>query len=158
MLFEDLAEKLEKYSQNLDQNDKSEKDGVKFIHGEKFSINEDHDFKEWEKYDIVHLKSDKKEKGTIDIKTVPSYIRNDLTVGPQQSIEFNMISEVKCGQKAGRKLSDSDSRWVEKWYEIKCKDLSGSVSNNVVSDIIVKFYTKFWVNIQNNEIEGESLT
>jgi len=32
------------------------------------------------------------------------------------------------------------------------------VSNNVVSDIIVKFFTKFWINIQNNEIEGESLT
>ena len=68
-----------------------------------------------------------------------------------------MISQVKSGQKCGRKLSDSDSRWVEKWYEVKCKDLSGAVTNNVVSDIIVKFYTKFWINIQNNEIEGESL-
>ena len=68
-----------------------------------------------------------------------------------------MISSIKSGIKCGRKLSDSDSRWVEKWFEIKCKDLSGALNNNVVSDIIVKFFTKFWVNIQSNEIEGESL-
>lgn len=79
-------------------------------------------------------------------------------VGPSQKIEYNMISCIKSGQKCGRKLSDPDSKWVEKWYEVKCKDLSGAMQKNVVSDIIVKFYTKFWVNIQSCQIEGESLT
>lgn len=68
-----------------------------------------------------------------------------------------MISTIKAGQKCGRKLSDSDSKWVEKWFEIKCKDVSGPSSNNVVTDIIVKLYSKFWVNIEQNQIEGESL-
>jgi hypothetical protein len=155
-----LGTNLEKFSQGMDKHDKKvekQDDGeVKITNGEKFNINEDHDFKEWERYDILHHKSDK--KGTIGNKLIPDYILADLVVGPNQLIEFNMIYSIKAGQKCGRKLSDPDSRWVEKWWEVKCKDLSGALQKNVVSDIIVKFYTKFWVNIQSSEIEGESLT
>lgn len=57
-LFEDLAPFLEKYTKHFDKNDKTnakqeEGDEVRCIQGEKFNINEDHDFKEWERYDIL---------------------------------------------------------------------------------------------------------
>ena len=55
-LFEELGENLEKHNQYFDKNDKKESEDVKFIHGEKFNINEDHDFKEWERYDIATYK------------------------------------------------------------------------------------------------------
>lgn len=63
-----------------------------------------------------------------------------------------MIQSVKSGLKTGRKLSNADSRWVEKWFEVKCKD----VSDPIVTDIIVKNYSKFWTNIDTKQIEGES--
>jgi hypothetical protein len=34
-----------------------------------------------------------------------------------------MVEIIKCGSKCGRKLSNSEDSWVEKWYEIKCKDI-----------------------------------
>ena len=55
-LFEELGKNLEKHNQYFDKNDKKESEDVKFIHGEKFNINEDHDFKEWERYDIATYK------------------------------------------------------------------------------------------------------
>lgn len=69
--------------------------------------------------------------------------------------------------KLGCKQSDMDARWVEKWYELKCKDMGteknkvessdeGSTNKKVVSYIIVKFYSKFWTNVEKNSIEGES--
>ena len=81
-LFEELGENLEKYTQYFDKNDKNQTDDVKSIQGEKFNINEDHDFKEWERYDILTYKYDKKDKkGSIDTKLLPEYIQKDLTVG-----------------------------------------------------------------------------
>lgn len=69
-----------------------------------------------------------------------------------------MIKSMRSGQKAGRKLSNTDSRWVEKWYEIKCKDVqtSNKAGDQVVTDIIVKHFSKFWTNTEQNTIEGES--
>lgn len=69
-----------------------------------------------------------------------------------------MINSMKSGQKAGRKLSNADSRWVEKWYEIKCKDVqtSSKAGEQIVTDIIVKHFAKFWTNVEENKIEGES--
>jgi hypothetical protein len=58
-----------------------------------------------------------------------------------------MISSVKSGLKTGRKLSNADSRWVEKWFEVKCKDVSDTKE---VSEIIVKIFSKFWTNINTN--------
>lgn len=89
-LFEDLGQNLEKHSASFDKNDKKsikqeDDDEVKCTHGEKFNINEDHDFKEWERYDILQHKNDKKStKGTIKAELFPDYIQNDLNVGPHQ--------------------------------------------------------------------------
>jgi hypothetical protein len=51
----------------------------------------------------------------------------------------------------GRKVSDKDTKWAEKWYEIKCKDVL--LSNKKVTDVIIKFYSKFWTKLE--FIEGE---
>jgi len=96
-MFEELGPNLEKYNKHFDKNDKNDSEDVKHTQGEKFNINEDHDFKEWERYDVIHCKKDKKGQGTIDSKAFPNYIKNDLTMGSQQQIEFNMISQIKSG-------------------------------------------------------------
>jgi hypothetical protein len=75
-MFEDLAPNLEKYKQYLDKNDQDQKDDIKITRGEKFVINEDHDFKEWEHYDILHHRSSK--QGSIDVNHMPDYIQKDI--------------------------------------------------------------------------------
>jgi hypothetical protein len=51
----------------------------------------------------------------------------------------------------GRKVSDKDSKWAEKWYEIKCKDVM--LKDKKLQNIIIKFYSKFWT--KREFIEGE---
>lgn len=85
----------------------------------------------------------------ISSKIYPDYVAKELEKGPQQPIDFRMVSSVKSGLKCGRKLSDADSRWVEKWFEIKCKDVAkGGRNEEIVTDIIVKSYSKLWTNIK----------
>ena len=77
------------------------------------------------------------------------------------------IGSVKCGMKLGQKMSDEDSKWVEKWYEVRCQDTKTrnlkvapstvqASTKKIVTDIIVKYYTKFWTNVEEDTIEGES--
>lgn len=66
-------------------------------------------------------------------------------------MSYNHVTEIKSGFKLGRKVSDHDQRWAEKWYEIKCKDFS--LENKKTKDVIVKFYSKFWT--KREFIEGE---
>lgn len=69
--------------------------------------------------------------------------------------------------KLGQKMSDEDSKWVEKWYEVRCQDTRTrnlkvapstvqGTGKKIVSDMIVKYYTKFWTNVEEDTIEGES--
>jgi len=60
------------------------------------------------------------------------------------------------GQKIGSKLSDSDSIWVEKWFEVKIQDGHLGEAGHVPKDLIIKSWSKFWTNVENNQIEGES--
>lgn len=58
---------------------------------------------------------------------------------------------MKSGVKLGRKVTDVDAKWAEKWFEIRCK---AAVSpDNRVADIIVKLFSKFWT--KGALIEGE---
>ena len=67
-MFAELAENLEAHNSNFDRTitDKEVQNGdkdfgnVKVIHGEKFEINDYDDFKQWERYDIVHHTGDGK--------------------------------------------------------------------------------------------------
>lgn len=157
-LFEDISGNLEEHRRNFDKNivDKEVANGkeqskVKVVQGEKFEIHEENDFKQWERYDIMHFVVDDK-KDNISKDVMPSYVAQELKLTKNQQIDYKMVSNVKSGLKTGRKLSNADSRWVEKWFEVKCKDISDSV----VTDIIVKNFYKFWTNIETNQIEGES--
>lgn len=51
----------------------------------------------------------------------------------------------------GRKVSDIDQKWAEKWFEIKCKD--ATLKDKKYQNIIIKFYSKFWT--KREFIEGE---
>jgi hypothetical protein len=51
---------------------------------------------------------------------LPLYIAKEIAKSEGQPLDFNKIESVKSGMKSGEKISDSDSRWVEKWFEIKC--------------------------------------
>jgi protein gp37 len=53
----------------------------------------------------------------------------DLVLGQFQEINFQNITHLKFGQKAGRKLSDADSRWVEKWMEVRFVDKEISLAD-----------------------------
>jgi len=98
---------------------------------------------------------DPRPNATISKKFVPEYIRADLEAGSKfQSISYEFITEVKCGIKLGRRFSDVDAKWAEKWYEIRCKDVSALKGTKKVTDVIVKFVSKFWTKA--SLIEGES--
>ena len=65
------------------------------------------------------------------------------------------MSELRCGQKIGKKLSDPDSKWCEKWFEVKCLDNQNTKSEEP-QHIIIKYYAKFWTDIESRMIEGDS--
>ena len=151
-LFESLQDKLNTSNKNY------EKDMGKLTVGEspneiqvqgveKFQINEEHDFKEWERYDIMMFKS--KSNSVIPIIQYPTYIREDIL----HSCATNIV-ELKSGYKSGKKLSDPDVKWVEKWFEVKSND--AGVKKDTSSQILVKSQSKFWTNIEDNTIEGSS--
>ena len=91
--------------------------------GQKFVNDQANDYKQWEQYDILTLEGGlKKELQNIASVHIPNYIKPDLKLTPNQMIEVKQISDMKCGQKIGRKISDPDAKWCEKWFEIKCID------------------------------------
>jgi hypothetical protein len=93
----------------------------------------------------MHLVGDDKSEN-LSLDVMPSYVVKELKKSKDQPLQYSMVSSIKSGLKTGRKLSNADSRWVEKWFEVKCKD----VQDSVVTDIIVKKFSKFWTNIDTN--------
>ena len=63
------------------------------------------------------------------------------------------------GQKAGKHIAEPDKKWIEKWFELTCDDMSppDHPSNAPLQSIIVKYFSKFWTNLDTNLIEGESV-
>ena len=63
------------------------------------------------------------------------------------------------GQKAGKHIAEPDKKWIEKWFELSCDDMSppDHPSTAPLQAIIVKYFSKFWTNIDTNMIEGESV-
>lgn len=85
LMFDELAKNLDAHNGNFDktitnkevQNGDKDFGNAKVIHGEKFEINEYDDFKQWERYDIVHLIGDGK-KGNLSQSIMPDYIVKSL--------------------------------------------------------------------------------
>lgn len=165
LMFNEQAIKTKEHGAPFDhQNEKRVQANVAIVNGEKFEVHNDNDYKQWERYDLHESRA---AGATIPIDMAPDYIKVDLQKGLFQNVDFNEITNLKCGMKLGCKQSDLDARWVEKWYELRCKDMGtekskvessdeGSTDKQVVSYIIVKFYSKFWTNVDKNTIEGES--
>ena len=61
-------------------------------------------------------------ESTIDIAYVPGYIRNDLCSQANPELNLNNIVLCKSGIKVGSQLRDPNFKWVEKWFDIRCKD------------------------------------
>ena len=53
----------------------------------------------------------------------------------------------------GRKVSNHDDKWGEKWYEIRCKEATKDPGPQKFTPVIIKFYSKFWT--KSDVIEGE---
>ena len=121
------------------------------IKGEKYNEHFDNDFQEWEQYDIVHV-INPRTSSTISNEYIPQYISMDVMDGKTyQNITYKFITEIKSGLKLGRKCSDHDAKWGEKWFEINCKE--AQLKDKTVLDVKIKFYSKFWT--KNEIIEGE---
>lgn len=60
------------------------------------------------------MKFKSKSDQTIPVAHYPAYIRDDII---KNCVE-NAIS-IKSGCKSGKKLSDPDQKWIEKWFEVE---------------------------------------
>lgn len=96
----------------------------------------------------------------IQREELPAYLQNDLAPqGLFQPLQFNSIRNLMTGQKAGKHIAEPDKKWIEKWFELSCDDMSPAdqPTNAPLQAIIVKYVSKFWTNIDLNLIEGESV-
>lgn len=112
-------------------------------------------------------KVSRKETDIISQLHIPKYIIDDVSTENNPELNIQQITSFKSGIKIGSKLRNSNQKWIEKWFDIRCRDVkiqsSKSVNvmdNNVIKpmdqDIIVRFYSKIWVNPELNILEGES--
>ena len=77
----------------------------------------DHDFQQWEKYDLLnYIESKQNPNGFINPQHAPDYMKNLIT-------QFEHITNIKSGLKIGKKLSNGDDKWLERWYEIQFADI-----------------------------------
>lgn len=137
--------------ENVDNRQSGHRLDAMHIKGEKFTEHHDNDFQEWEQYDIIHVEYPR-DSSTIANQYVPNYIQDDvIESNSYQAISYRYISEIKSGIKLGRKISDNDEKWGEKWFEIRCKE--ATVKDKKVVDVIIKLFSKFWTKF--DKIEGE---
>jgi hypothetical protein len=109
----------------------------------------------------------RKETDTISQLHIPKYIIDDISTENNPELNIRDITSFKSGIKIGSKLRNSNHKWVEKWFDMSCKDVKMESSkavnvmdNNAIKpkdqDIIIRYYSKIWVNPEENIIEGES--
>ena len=94
---------------------------------------------------------------------------------------FENIRSIKSGLKIGKKLSDGDNKWLERWYEIQFSDIEiedpsitqikeiekirskrdmsspEKDTKKVLKDIKIKGFEKFWVDMETGNIEGDTM-
>lgn len=66
------------------------------------------------------------------------------------------ITMIKGGSKYGKKTSNPDNKWTEQWFEATCLDSKGNSPNQKREQIKIKYFSKLWINVEANNIEGES--
>ena len=90
---------------------------------------------------------------------------------------YENVTSIKSGLKIGKKLSDGDNKWLERWYEIQFSDIEiedpgmemdrirtkrdilniDRDTKKVLKDIKVKGFEKFWVDMESGNIEGDTM-
>lgn len=137
---------------------------------EKVNYNHEHDFKEWEEFHTINLAADKQDGGHLSLSSeaIPAYLKEYLAAN-QSLLAFlldsrRVISRIRCGRKSGQHLSDADLTWGEHWLEVWLQDTQEAPkgqkaqqgADNIVRDVIVKHYCKFWVDAGTRLLDGES--
>lgn len=123
---------------------------------EKYRINEEHDYKEWEEYHII---TRQKEGDFLDQSLLPAGIQTMIAIRDGQSVPIEKLNGINGGSKYGKKIQNPDVKWTEEWFEAELMDSSEILPGKLPGDpvkIWIKFYSKLWTNIEKNLIEGES--
>ena len=133
-LFYDLNDNLTAYKQAFvdEKLIQAKVPWLKHLNGEKFEISppETHNFKQWEQWDVIELQPqmhvdlqnpNQAPPNEIDIALVPGYIRHDLCSISSPELNLSDIQMCKSGIKVGSQLRDNNFKWIEKWFDVKCK-------------------------------------
>ena len=83
------------------------------------------------------------------------YLANNTSLLEFLSATKRNVSKFKCGRKVGQRLSDAGLIWSEHWFEAWMQDVRSNDLNEV-KNVIVKHYSKAWVNAGTRKLEGES--
>lgn len=83
------------------------------------------------------------------------YLDNNKSLLAFLSDTKRNVSKFKCGRKVGQRLSDAGLIWSEHWFEAWMQDVRAGELNEV-RDVIVKHYSKVWINGGTRKLEGES--
>lgn len=165
-LFFELNENLNAYKKPFERQ-KSIKHNfsvpLNHLNGEKcqWSPRHEHDFRQWEQYDVLAIERQDGSDDYIQHVHLPLYIAADVSSELNPCIEVKNMTEFKCGLKIGSKLSLPSKRWVEKWFEVNCAQIKIKSSKQTAvtpQDVVIRCYSKIWVNEETNTLQGESAT
>lgn len=142
-LFYELNDNLKAYKQGFEKervlSDEYKQNPIMHKNGEKFEFSsvDQFDFRQWEQYDIIQFdttgnyeksvggynKSQNNEVNEISFEHIPEYIVDDVSTDKNPDLNIKNIQCFKSGIKIGSKITNQHHRWVEKWFEIHCRDL-----------------------------------
>mmetsp|Transcript_15902 Transcript_15902/g.24518 ORF Transcript_15902/g.24518 Transcript_15902/m.24518 type:complete len:80 (+) Transcript_15902:1749-1988(+) len=72
--------------------------------------------------DLASFKPRRHQTNFISVESLPKYVQDEISVEQTPYLALDKITEFKSGLKIGSKIKDTTHRWVEKWYEARCKD------------------------------------
>lgn len=131
-LFYDLNDNLNAYRQGFadEKTMASSVPWLKHKNGEKFEISppDQYNYRQWEQYDTLdfqpmpHINLPASQPDCIELAQIPGYIRNDVCSKANPELNLSGIQSCKSGIKVGSQLRDNSARWIEKWFDISCRD------------------------------------
>lgn len=163
--FEKYQEKMAGFTKSFhdEKTEKAQGGSVDIKSTDRFQVNEEFDFKEWEHYFILSSKDD---STMIDHITIPQQIRTILELKDGNDVPINKILSLKGGCKYGKKISNPDIKWTEEWFEVVCQDaelseiwtgIEVNKDNNKKQQVMIKYFSKLYTKIEDSSVEGESL-
>jgi len=179
-LFFDLSDNLNAYRKNFSEektiNNKRAK-YLKQVNGEKFNVSppDQLNYREWEQYDLIDVQAQphidlqaQNLPDGIEMALIPGYIRDDISLEKNPELNLTRIQSCKSGVKVGSQIRNTNVRWIEKWFELSCKDQRVKSSKQVEvvgqtnmieqqpQDVIIRYYSKMWTLPEGGKMQGES--